>query len=248
MRRVLLIFMVMILSVCVYSYERSGINFQNPSVIDGGGFTYTIKHRFMGNFTNDVIDTFFFINTGVSMYLEVSYFPITGLKVNFGYENAFSGYHLGISYGQVFPFVKLSGSLEYLYTKENIANNYGRYHDFFGVISLQTDPIFDVIDIGLNIGYDYLYNSVGIGVFTTIGYFKLPNGYKISLVGEYYPTISKLNGDFDNFVFGIKLDTYGHHFIISVGNTYFSTTRSSMFGMSDNYLRLGFRIDRLMQL
>ncbi|MCS7298569.1 MAG: hypothetical protein RMJ37_01240 [Spirochaetia bacterium] len=241
------ILLVILLSLHVHSYERSGINFLNPSTIQGGSSTYTIKHRFIGPVTNDIIDTFFFLNTGVSMYLEIAFYPIDGLRFHFGYENAFSGYHIGLGYAYDFGFVKPSITVEYNNTKEMIDNNYSRHNNIFSVLSIQSMPIFDVIDFGVNVGYDYLYKGFGLGIFTSIGYLELPDGYKVSLVGEYYPTFLRVNGQSDNFVFGLKIDTYGHHFLFTIGNTYFATVRSSMFGMEDNYLRLGFRIDRIFQ-
>ena len=98
----------------------------------------------------------------------------------------------------------------------------------------------------VNLGYDTDRKRTGLGLGLDIAITP-----KYSLIGEYYPRLKKDGVEdgqmFDSFAVGLKVQTYGHHFLFHVGNNTEIGTRKLMAGSTANDLFFGFGIQRLLE-
>ena len=73
----------------------------------------------------------------------------------------------------------------------------------------------------------------------------------IDFVGEYYPVLGHRDTTsftglekVNCFIAGIKFTTFGHHFMLTAGNTYDTGIRRLISGSEDNTMYYGFNIHR----
>ena len=128
--------------------------------------------------------------------------------------------------------------------------------NFAGYIAVQNRPVLERIVGTLNIGYDGYHERFVAGIGMAIALLRDQGVFEqVSLVGEYYPVLDKENsedshiGSGDGFAFGIKLDTYGHRFLILLTNTDELHLRRAASGVPEQaHWRLGFNIERRIKL
>jgi hypothetical protein len=129
--------------------------------------------------------------------------------------------------------------------------------NFLGLISVQSKPYRKLIVGNFNAGYDGYYERFVLGLGITFNLFEDFGLFeRISLIGEYYPVLDRKDtndklsqyiGSDNAMAFGIKLDTYGHRFILMIGNSDDFHLRHTALGVADNsYWRLGFNIERIL--
>ena len=117
----------------------------------------------------------------------------------------------------------------------------------FGLLSLQTEPILGRITPVVNLGYDADEEEFGAGFGLAITLIELTGTIqKLSAIGEYFPTTNESDME-QTFAFGIRIETYGHHFDLILGNSSELGERRSMAGTLSNVdMTFGFNIRRRM--
>lgn len=103
----------------------------------------------------------------------------------------------------------------------------------------------------MNVGYDayYEHNTLGLGIDinmkNSISWLTFTDN--MSLLAEYYPQIDKIDGisgENDSYAFGIKFQTFAHHFEILLTNSTNMDARTMALGTDSEDLHFGFNINR----
>jgi len=125
-----------------------------------------------------------------------------------------------------------------------------RRQNFFYSLSVEGEPILNVISPALVVGYDGYEERFGAGFGVAAGFGREGVLKHVAVIGEYYPVLGRdddRTGPEDCFAAGVELQTYGHHFAFLVGNSSQIGTRRLMLGNDTNDLYLGFNIYRLLE-
>ena len=257
-------FVVLVLSLFTFvlpsvglAYEASMPNLIAPSTLKWGQMEFAIHHRFLGRIDNIPGDTFFGIQEGANIGLGLRLpMKLTGLEVKGGWLRSRSEYTLGVSYGRQIGKAPVSAQADLQFADYEIDGTTSRKCNFFYVISLQTKPIWGRLQPCFDVGYDYLNRHTGIGA----GLAFRVNG-RITLYGEYFPSMEngsrkhldwRGEGPEDFFDFGVRIETYGHHFFLMLSDGNVVGTKYLMLGPTPfvnrtEYLYFGFNIERLLQ-
>jgi hypothetical protein len=121
-------------------------------------------------------------------------------------------------------------------------------NNFLYQFNVQTQPIAGRILPAVNFIYDGLLSKFGIGTGIDVVLKE-----DIDLVGEFYPAMGKKDTTFDGHQFvncysiGFKINTPGHHFFFSVGNSTDIGVRRLIHGAKSNNINFGFNIQRLIK-
>ena len=251
MRALWIVMLAVSIPVGCVAYEPSMLNLTVPSALEPRQGEITIQHRFYGQVNEQPFQTFFGMDLGPNVGLMLR-FPIGGgFEIKGGRIRDFKEYVLCASYSKHLPGIPLSGRLDiqyFTFKKDEITDRKG---DMFYQVALQSDPILKRAQPCLNLGYDGYSERVGLGAGLTMQILE-----RLSFLGEYYPVLDRDQeddvasarvGPKDCFAFGIKVQTYGHHFFLMVGNSYAIGTRRLMMGTDSNDLYFGFNIQRRLE-
>jgi len=245
-------FTLILLSVIftLSAYEYSMLNLSAPSGLKKGEAEFMIRHRFYGDIADEPLNNFFGMDAGANINLSCRYQLFRNAEVNIAYSRRKSEKVIGVSYLLELEDFPIYGqiNLDYFSFEEKILEESTR-RNFLYLLSLQNEEFLDNIILTLNTGFDGYYERFLLGLGLKIGIVD-----NIGLIGEYYPVLDrnsasaklgKYIGEEDAFAFGIKLDTYGHHFIIMLSNTDDIGLRGVSLGtIKDSHLRFGFNIQR----
>ncbi len=248
---VIMIFLMLLTSLT--AYENSFLNLHNPTNLEKGQGEISIKHRFYGDVTENTLDTFFGMNAGANFSLDTRYQLFPKLEMNLHYTRVKKEYQIGSSYKLEKNDIPVMAQVDITYFnfKEPNMNDDTRAN-FHYLLSVQNDPWLDLLAGNVNIGYDAYYErmNLGLGVLCKIT-------EKTSLIAEYIPVLDRNTsnlklkryiGPDDVMNFGIKLDTYGHHFKFMISNGKdMSIHRSSLGTDSSTGWKLGFNLERRME-
>jgi hypothetical protein len=250
MKQVSLVILFVCLPAMCLSYEMSMLNLSVPSNLERGQMEFKVQHRFFGPVDEDPFDTFFGMDGGANVGLTLRGPVWRKLEVSSSYVMDFSKWLVDLSYTVVLPDSLLRAKAEVeLFSFEQSPVS-GRETALFYQAALQTAPLPGGISPVLNVGYDAHTGRGGLGFGARVNVLE-----NLSLQGEYYPIISRDDDDPDSplgpenaFAFGLELQTYGHHFVLMVGNSTDIGARCRMLGAYSNDLRFGFNIQRLFDL
>jgi hypothetical protein len=236
-----------------FGLEQSMLSLKLPSQLDARQAQFFFQHRFYGKV--DSLDTFFGMaegaNAGLGFRIRVfRNFELVASHV-FGEERENEN-SLGIGYAFPVPGLPVRGQIDAeifsnkrYYTDPNGA--FLRRKNFTAVrLDLASKAILNRLTPVVNIGYnsERKHAGFGLGLDVTI----TP---KYSLIGEYYPRLQKTRDEslliHDSFAIGLKVQTYGHHFLFHVGNNRGIGTRNLMEGAGVKTLFFGFGIQRLLE-
>jgi hypothetical protein len=130
-------------------------------------------------------------------------------------------------------------------------NSDERESDWFGLLSVQTNPLMKRIYPVLNIGYDHRTEFTGAGAGLSIEVVKW-----LHVQAEFGMTSNNDEGFSDKSVsFGVKLLTFGHHFLLFVSNNQTAGSQAMMGGTGpfiingkeEKKLVFGFNIFRIFE-
>ncbi|MDD4310709.1 MAG: DUF5777 family beta-barrel protein [Candidatus Cloacimonetes bacterium] len=232
----------------LYGYQNSTFSLFTPTSLNANEGEIHLAHRFYGDVSNEPLDTFFGMNEGANVNIATRYNIIYGIEAKAGYTRASKQYDIGTSYKlspAEFP-LQAQIDLQYFSFVPTVLNE--RRDNFLYVLSAQSKPLYGVASIAMNAGFDGYYERLinGYGL-------QLKLSDRISVLGEYYPVwdrksaaeqVKQYLGKNDAYSFGVKLNTYGHHFMFCLSNGWeFSPARQSM-GTSSQNLHFGFNIQR----
>lgn len=241
------------LFVCIVAalagYQHSGINLVSPSVLNAREAEFNLGHRFYGTVWEDPLDTFFGMNAGANVQVGYRQNFGHGAEARAAYTRKFNQYEVGASWSFLPADYPLQAQADIAYVSFAIPQMDERRGNFRYTLSAQNKPLWDRLVMTVNAGYEGYYerfiSGVGVAVLAT---------ESVALIGEYYPTLDRESasdqlsanlGAHDAFALGIKIDTYGHNFIFSVGNAdHFEIGRQSLGTNNANKLRFGFNIRR----
>lgn len=248
MRKTNLAFLIILAAHKLFSFEPDMLNLKVPSTLENTESVFIIRHRFYGKITEEPFNTFFGLDLGANIGLGIRYAILPKLEVNVSYTRIQKEYIIGASYAYYFPQVFMKTQIDIQFFTYEIQGIEERRRNFFYGLSLQSEPILNTITPVANIGYDGYNERFGFGIGVDIGFdISLRPIRKMSIIGEYFPVVQRdiiINGSENSFAAGLKFETYGHHFILLVGNNSQIGTRRLMLGAETNDLFFGFNIHR----
>lgn len=248
MKQLTLFFVLICVFTTLSAYQNSSFSLFTPSSLNSGEAELNLAHRFYGVVYEEPLDTFFGMNDGANVNVSARYNIRYNLEAKAGYIRASKQYDLGVSMRLSPAEYPVQAQLDLQYFSFVQPGLEDRRDNFLYLLSAQNKPLYGIASLALNVGYDGYYDRFvnGIGL-------QLKLDDRLSVIGEYYPVwdrdsaadvVKQYMGKYDAYSFGIKANTYGHHFLFSLGNgREFSPARQSM-GSSSNKLHLGFNIQR----
>ncbi len=233
-------FMIILIPSSLPAFETAMPSMKVPSNLQAQEGEFRVLHRFIGPVNHQPIDTAIGMTGGAFVNLGIRYLIWSKLEANFSYETRTKEYITGLSYAYFIPQAYLRAQLDgqfFSYKDSQRRNN------FFGLLSLQSEPILKRISPVINLGYDGYNHRFGPGFGVNIMLIK-----KFEVLGEYYPVWKKdknpLLGSKNAFAFGLKDNTTGHHFMLLLTNSWATEPRRQMLGAKTNDLYFGFNIER----
>lgn len=242
----LLISSIALLGEGLMAFEAGQLSLDTPNVLKQGEGSFGIRHRFFGEI--DDYEKFLGTDDGGNMHLTLKYALLDNLVIGVDHTKDESAYGIGLEYSHDFQWIK-SGLRVNGFRLNKGLDQYDS--SYMANVSLQTPNYFDHLMFSANMGYDayYKHTIFGVGIDLNINNFLpfLTYTEKISFLVEYYPQVDKIDnvsGENDSYAFGIKFQTYGHHFEIMATNSTNMDTRTMSLGTNSNKLHLGFNINR----
>ena len=233
------------------AFEQSMLSLKVPTNLQVKDGEFRILHRFIGVFHDRTFDTAMGMTEGAHVNLGIRYHIWSKLEANISYLTREKEIIAGAGYAYLLPQAYLRSQLDAQFFSYDPGTG-NRQNNFFGLFSLQSEPIFKRVAPVLNLGYDGDNHRFGLGLGVSIILIK-----KFELIGEYYPVYrddSNPNVKTKNaFAFGFKDNTAGHHFMLLFTNSWASEPRHMMLGtgtriQSGTDLYFGFNIERWFNL
>lgn len=243
MRGLFLIILLMLVSGQLLAYEMGTFNLESPTSLEKGQGEFKVQHRFRGKISEQPLGMDQGVNVGIS--LRYSLMPNFELNAS-RFWNVKEGI-LGASYAYSIPKSPLRSQFGAQFFSFEVfdleENEMKRKNGFFGLLSLQSEPLFNRINPVANAGYDSYNKEFGLGLGLNIVILEyLGMLQRMSVVGEYFPT-----GE-NSFAFGFRFETYGHHFDLIVSRNPENGVRRLMSGTAEaEGLHFGFNIKRHIQ-
>lgn len=247
MKQSMLIISLLLYAQCLFSFEPSALNLEVPSNLERNSGVFDLHHRFYGNLTEDPLENFFGLDVGANVNLGIRYAVLDRLELYAAYTRFEKEYRVAASYGHFFPqiYTRTQIDVEYFSFKMGDERNQNLYYG----LALQSEPVLNAIIATVDIGYDGYNEKLGLGLGLDVGFdWEFGPIEHISFIGEYYPVLQReepITGPENCFAGGIRIDTYGHHFTLLVGNSWQIGTRRLMLGAPSNDVRFGFNVHRL---
>jgi hypothetical protein len=234
------------------AYQNSFLNLVSPTELGAWESEISIAHRFRGKINEEPLDTFFGMDggAGVGLFYRQAFIRRIEFKAGYIFDN--KEYVADASWSFLpyeYPVQAQADMQFFSFEKYDFdSNDLLRQNNLLLMLSAQNKPLYNRIFFNANLGYDLEDERVVSGL--GIGVLALPS---LTVLGEYYPVWdrnsapSSLNlGKHDSYALGLKLDTYGHHFMFSLGNSDAVNLRKLSTGSLDRDLRFGFNIQRHM--
>jgi hypothetical protein len=248
-KKSLLVASLFLLAQLLFAFEPSALNLRVPSGLDRNSLVLDIQHRVYGVLTEDPFENLFGLDMGANASIGVRYALLTQLELKASYTTLAEEYRLGASYARDIPQIYLKGQLDIEYFDFEVAGE--RNRNFYYGLTVQSFPMVGFFTPTVNVAYDGFNEKFGLGFGADLGFdWYFGPIEHVSLIGEYYPILQSeepiTNGE-DVFAAGLRLDTYGHHFMLQISNSYDIGTRRLMLGAPTNDIYLGFNIHRILQ-
>jgi len=244
--------MIILMILCfqvLYAFEPSALNLRVPSHLEKNSLVFDVQHRAYGVLTEDPLDNFFGLGLGANVNIGLRYAVLPQLEINAAYTTFEKEYRLGASYGHHLQRLYLKGQLDVQYF--NFERTGERNGNFYISAALQSYPLGNVFIPTVNFAYDGFNEKFGLGFGVDLGFdWSFGPLEHISLVGEYYPVLraeEPITRAENYFAAGLRLDTYGHHFMLQISNGSEIGPRRLMLGTLNNDIYIGFNIHRILQ-
>ena len=230
------------------AYQNASFSLISPSRLSRGDTEFAVMHRFYGAVDEDVWQSLFGTNQGANVGFSLRYSLISDLELKTAYTGSRQRLELGGSWSTRSLDLPLAAQLDLIYASFKQPGFEERKGGFLALASLQNLELANYCILSLNAGYDGYYERI----FSGFG-LMIPVLDYLSLGAEYYPVWDRESatastqaalGSSDVYLFGIKLDTYGHHFLFSLSNGYGLNPAVQSMGTGNTDLYLGFQIQR----
>ena len=248
MKKGILFFSLLLCTQILFAFEPSALNLRVPSSLDGKALVFDVQHRFYGILTEETLENFFGLDLGGNVGLGIRYAVLPRLELNANYTRAEKEYRLGASYAHYFPQVFMKGQVDIQYF--DFERSGERNRNFYYGVALQTYKIGGIVIPTANIAYDGYNEKFGLGFGLDVGCdWEFGPIEHISFIGEYYPVLQSeelVTGDENYFAAGLRVDTYGHHFMLQISNGWDISPRRLMLGAFTNDVYLGLTVHRVL--
>jgi hypothetical protein len=249
MKKRLMFILLVVNAGCLFAFEPGALNLKVPSNLDKNSLVFDVKHRAYGVLTDGPLDNFFGLDRGANVSIGVRYAMLPRMEINASYSTGWKEYVVGLSYAHHFPQIYLKGQVDVQYFDFERADE--RNGNFYYGLALQSFPLGGVLTPTLNVAYDGFNEKFGMGFGLDAGFdWEFGPVKHISLIGEYYPVLQaedNITYTENYFAAGLRMDTYGHHFMFQISNGSEISTRRLMLGSPTNDLYLGFNIHRILR-
>jgi len=230
------------------AFEAGQLTLDTPNVLKKNEGSFGIRHRFFGK--ADDYDKFLGSDDGGNMHFLLKYAVIDNLVIGLDHTRSQSGYGIGIEYAKSLDKYGSIGLRVNGYTIDDF-NFDNRQKSYFINSTYQTPNFFDHLRLTTNLGYDGYYENTILGFGADIN-LKNPITWltfteNLSLLAEYYPVVDDIKGvtgKYDSYAFGLKNQTFGHHFEVLLSNSTHMDPKSMALGANSKDLHLGFNINR----
>ena len=247
MKKLILATSILLLSQSSMAFEAGQLSLDTPNVLKKKQGSFNIRHRFYGEI--DDAEKFLGTDDGGNMHFVLKYALADNLLIGVDHTRDENAYGVGIEYAHDFEWIKAGVRLNGF--RLNHANFEETQKSYMLNASVQTANYFDHLRFTGNLGYDgfYEHNIAGVGADLNINNFipYLTFTEQISLLAEYYPQIDKVegvSGKNDTYAYGVKFQTYGHHFELLATNSSNMDARTMSLGSNSDDVHFGFNISR----
>ncbi|HFU77463.1 DUF5777 family beta-barrel protein [Sulfurovum sp.] len=248
MKKIVLLAAMAFFSEGAMAYEAGQLSLDTPNVLKQNEGSFGIRHRFYGK--ADDYEKFLGSDDGGNMYISLKYAVLDNLVIGVDHTRDQSGYGLGLEYAKDFSEYGSAGIRLNTFSIDDF-NFEDRQKSYFINAAYQTPNFLDHIRFTANVGYDkyYQHTTLGLGLDinmkNTISWLTFTEN--MSLLAEYYPQVDKvegISGDNDSYAFGVKFQTFKHHFEILLTNSSNMDPRTMALGTNSEDLHFGFNINR----
>lgn len=245
MKNILLSVVLLASTNGVLAFEAGQLSLDTPNVLKKNEGSFNIRHRFFGE--ADDSEKFFGSDDGGNMHIGLKYAVLDNLVVGVDHTRDESAYGIGLEYAHDFKWASLG------LRANGFRLNKGTKKDKSYLVNtaIQSPNYFEHLRFTGNIGYDAYFEHAIAGVGVDINMANpiswLAFTENLSVLGEYYPQVDKVigvSGQYDTYAFGIKSQTYGHHFEILLSNSTNMDPRTMSLGTNSDKIHLGFNINR----
>lgn len=251
-KRTLALAFFLLAALCLSAETFSAVSLTTPSDLENFKSEVGFAHRFYGVVNHEPLDTFFGTSWGANVQAGFRQHLVKGTELKLAYISALKQYQVGAAWQFTPRDFPLNAQIDVTYASFKPLGIFDRETDIGVLLSAQSDAFFDRLAVTLNAGYNTYYERIAAGVGV-----HLLLTEDLSLIGEYYPLLEDANnsdnlyqvGDHSAFSAGLKMDTWGHSFVLSVSNAAaFDPTQNSLGADSKGKLQLGFNIKRRLSL
>jgi len=248
MKKIVLLTCMALFSQSAMAFEAGQLSLDTPNVLKQGEGSFGIKHRFFGK--ADDYEKFLGTDDGGNMHFSLKYAVIDNLVIGVDHTRDQSAYGFGIEYAKDFVEYGSAGLRLHTFTLDDF-NFESRQKSYFINAAYQTPNYLDHVRFTANVGYDayYKHKTLGLGIDinmkNNISWLTFTDN--MSILAEYYPQIDKvegLSGEKDSYAFGIKFQTFAHHFELLLSNSTHMDARTMALGTDSDDLHFGFNINR----
>ena len=248
MKKLAVLACMALFSQSAMAFEAGQLSLDTPNVLKKNEGSFGIRHRFYGQ--ADDYEKFLGTDDGGNMHFTFKYAILDNLVIGVDHTRDQSAYGFGIEYAK--DLVEY-GSLGIRLNEFNINDVKfdDRQQSYFVNLAYQTPNYLDHIRFTANAGYDgyYEHNTLGLGIDVNMknNISWLTFTENLSLLAEYYPQVDKvdeISGANDSYAFGIKFQTFKHHFEILLTNASNMDPRTMALGTNSEDLHFGFNINR----
>lgn len=248
MKKILLLTCMALFSQSAMAFEAGQLSLDTPNVLKKSEGSFGIRHRFYGE-ANDY-EKFLGSDDGGNMHFILKYAVLDNLLIGVDHTRDQSAYSVSVEYAK--DLIDY-GSVGIRLNGFNIddTNFDDRQQSYFMNLTYQTSNFLDHVRFTVNAGYDayYEHNTLGLGIDINMknNISWLTFTENLSLLAEYYPQVDEVDGvsgDNDAYAFGIKFQTFKHHFEILLTNSSNMDPRTMALGTNSEDLYFGFNINR----
>lgn len=237
--------MILLVAVPLLGYGPGMLNIETPSPsVERGSIEFRLNHRFYGSALKDEpLETFFGMDNGANVGVELGWFPVDGLEVRAGHVR--SGREYGLS-GHWSAYIdRFQASFSMGFSSVKPAANQDREGGLTLLGAFSAPFASDRVTPTLNYSYHQRLDRHGPGFGLSVGLSD-----NTALVGEYFPVVDRDADDpailsEDVFSFGVRRTTWGHQFVICLGNGKGVGPHGQLNGAATNDLSVAFTVRRM---
>ena len=248
MKKIVLLTCMALFTQEAMAFEAGQLSLDTPNVLKKSEGSFGIRHRFYGEASD--YENFLGTDDGGNMHFTFKYAVLDNLVIGVDHTRDQSAYGIGVEYAKdLVDYGSVGIRLKGFNIDDSTFDD--RQQSYFVNLAYQTPNFLDHIRFTANAGYDayYEHNTLGLGIDLNMknNISWLTFTENMSLLAEYYPQIDKvdeISGKNDAYAFGIKFQTFKHHFELLLTNASNMDPRTMALGTNSEDLHFGFNINR----